>query len=88
MYVDFFVQNGIIGLLYIGLLFIIIPYEFYRSKKERIETALFFSIIGFYIYGITWSVWSDYGSIQALFQIVLALMLIVGNLIEKYEKKS
>ena len=49
---------------------------------------LFFSIIGFYIYGITWSVWSDYGSIQALFQIVLALMLIVGNLIEKYEKKS
>ena len=88
MYVDFFVQNGIIGLLYIGLLFIIIPYEFYRSKKGRIETALFFSIIGFYIYGITWSVWSDYGSIQALFQIVLALMLIVGNLIEKYEKKS
>lgn len=88
MYVDFFVQNGLIGLGYILLLFIIIPYEFYRSKKERIETALFFSIIGFYIYGITWSVWSDYGSIQALFQIVLALMLIVGNLIEKYEKKS
>lgn len=75
MYIDFFVQNGIIGLLYIGLLFIIIPYEFYRSKKDTIETALFFSIIGFYIYGITWSIWSDYGSVQMLFQIMLALML-------------
>lgn len=82
MYIDFFVQNGIIGLLYIGLLFIIIPYEFYRSKKDTIETALFFSIIGFYIYGITWSIWSDYGSIQMLFQIMLALMLISKENIE------
>lgn len=75
MYVDFFVQNGIIGIFYIGLLFIIIPYEFYKSKKNTMETALFFSIIGFYIYGITWSIWSDYGSVQMLFQIMLALML-------------
>ena len=85
MYIDFFVQNGIIGLLYIGLLFIIIPYEFYRSKKDTIETALFFSIIGFYIYGITWSIWSDYGSVQMLFQIMLALMLTVEENEEKRE---
>lgn len=79
MYVDFFVQNGIIGLLYIGLLFIVVPYEFYKSKKDTMETALFFSVIGFYIYGITWSIWSDYGSVQMLFQIMLALMLVVNE---------
>ena len=85
MYVDFFVQNGIIGIFYIGLLFIIIPYEFYKSKKNTMETALFFSIIGFYIYGITWSIWSDYGSVQMLFQIMLALMLTVEENEEKRE---
>ena len=83
MYVDFFVQNGIIGIFYIGLLFIIIPYEFHKSKKNTMETALFFSIIGFYIYGITWSIWSDYGSVQMLFQIMLALMLTVKENEEK-----
>lgn len=85
MYVDFFVQNGIIGIFYIGLLFIIIPYEFYKSKKNTMEIALFFSIIGFYIYGITWSIWSDYGSVQMLFQIMLALMLTVEENEEKRE---
>ena len=49
------------------------------------ETALFFSIIGFYIYGITWSIWSDYGSVQMLFQIMLALMLTVEENEEKRE---
>ena len=85
MYVDFFVQNGTIGIFYIGLLFIIIPYEFHKSKKNTMETALFFSIIGFYIYGITWSIWSDYGSVQMLFQIMLALMLTVKENEEKRE---
>ena len=76
MYVDFFVQNGMIGFLYIFLLFILIPYEFLKNKNNKIGLSAFFSIIGFYIYGITWSIWSDYGSIQVVFQIMLALMLI------------
>lgn len=76
MYVDFFVQNGVIGFLYIFLLFILIPYEFLKNKNNKIGLSAFFSIIGFYIYGITWSIWSDYGSIQVVFQIMLALMLI------------
>lgn len=76
MYVDFFVQNGMIGFLYIFLLFILIPYEFLKNKNNKIGLSAFFSVIGFYIYGITWSIWSDYGSIQVVFQIMLALMLI------------
>ena len=76
MYIDFFVQNGIFGVLYLLLLFGIIPVEFYKKRYETIATSAFFSILGFYIYGITWSIWSDYGIIQTAFQIVLAIMLI------------
>lgn len=76
MYIDFFVQNGIFGILYLLLLFGIIPIEFYKKRNEVITTAAFFSIIGFCIYGVTWSIWSDYGIIQTAFQIILAIMLI------------
>lgn len=76
MYIDFFVQNGIFGILYLLLLFGIIPIEFYKKRYETIATSAFFSILGFYIYGITWSIWSDYGIIQTAFQIILAIMLI------------
>lgn len=76
MYIDFFVQNGIFGVLYLLLLFGIIPIEFYKKRNETIATSAFFSILGFYIYGITWSIWSDYGIIQTAFQIILAIMLI------------
>lgn len=76
MYVDFFVQNGIFGILYLLLLFGIIPIEFYKKRNEVMATAAFFSIIGFCIYGATWSIWSDYGIIQTAFQVILAIMLI------------
>lgn len=76
MYIDFFVQNGIFGILYLLLLFGIIPIEFYKKRHETIATSAFFSILGFYIYGITWSIWSDYGIIQTAFQVILAIMLI------------
>lgn len=76
MYIDFFVQNGIFGFLYLILLFGIIPIEFYKKRHETIATSAFFSILGFYIYGITWSIWSDYGIIQTAFQVILAIMLI------------
>lgn len=76
MYIDFFVQNGIFGILYLVFLFIIIPMEFYKKRNETIATSAFFSILGFYIYGITWSIWSDYGIIQTAFQVILAIMLI------------
>lgn len=76
MYIDFFVQNGIFGILYIVFLFIIIPFQFYKRKDKIVATSTFFSIIGFYIYGATWSIWSDYGIIQTAFQIILAIMLI------------
>lgn len=76
MYIDFFVQNGIFGVLYLLLLFGIIPVEFYKKRYETVATSAFFSILGFYIYGITWSIWSDYGIIQTAFQVILAIMLI------------
>lgn len=76
MYIDFFVQNGIFGTLYLILLFGVIPIEFYKKRNETTATAAFFSVIGFCIYGITWSIWSDYGIIQTAFQIILAIMLI------------
>lgn len=76
MYIDFFVQNGIFGILYLILLFGIIPIEFYKKRNETVATSAFFSIIGIYIYGITWSIWSDYGIIQTEFQVILAIMLI------------
>ena len=76
MYIDFFVQNGIFGILYLILLFGIIPIEFYKKRNETVATSAFFSIIGIYIYGITWSIWSDYGIIQTAFQVILAIMLI------------
>lgn len=79
MYIDFFVQNGVFGIFYIILLLIVIPFEYFKSDKNKITTALFATILAFYLYGITWSVWSDYGVVQTLFQIILALFFISMN---------
>lgn len=75
IYIDFIVQNGILGILYIIILLVIIPLEYIKAKKTKMTRALFYSVISFYIYGLTWSVWSDYGIIQMLFQVILALFL-------------
>ena len=85
MYIDFFVQNGIFGILYFILLFFIIPKEVYTSKKDKMIITLFFSLISFYIYGITWSIWSGYGIVHSLFQNMLALMLINIQIINSEE---
>lgn len=76
MYLDFIVQSGILGIGYIILLLVLIPYEFYKSNKKGMKVPLFFSLVSFYVYGITWSLWSDYHIVQVLFNIMLMLMLI------------
>lgn len=76
MYLDFVVQSGILGMGYIILLLLLIPYEFYKSSKEGIKVPLFFSLVSFYIYGVTWSLWSDYHIVQVLFNVILMLMMI------------
>ena len=45
MYIDFFVQNGILGLLYLFLIFISIPLEFFKSEKNKESISAFFSMI-------------------------------------------
>lgn len=88
MYIDFFVQNGVFGIFYIILLLIVIPFEYFKSDKNKITTALFATILAFYLYGITWSVWSDYGVVQTLFQIILALFFISMNKNKKFNIKN
>lgn len=75
MYVDFFVQNGIIGFLYLYLFFIAIPYMYLKSNRSEENTASFFTILFYYFYGLTWSLWSALGISQNLFHIILALFL-------------
>lgn len=76
MYIDFFVQNGILGFLYLLLLLVIIPYEFIKSKKNEESIAAFFTLMFYSFYGLTWSLWSGIGISQVLFQIFLIWMLI------------
>ena len=72
MYLDFLMQNGIMSLLYLFLLFYIIPKELIlKIKNKSIGTISgIYTILSLYIYGITWSVWSDYGIVHTLFQVI------------------
>lgn len=85
MYLDFLLQNGIMSILYLILLFYIIPKELIlKIKNKNIETISgIYTILSFYIYGITWSVWSDYGIVHTLFQVMLGITLIYYTISEK-----
>jgi len=76
MYIDFFVQNGILGLLYLFLIFISIPLEFFKSEKNKESISAFFSMIFYCFYGLTWSLWSSLGISQVLFHTFLIWMLV------------
>ena len=84
MYIDFFVQNGILGFLYLILLFILIPLEFFKSEKNKESISAFFSMIFYCSYGLTWSLWSSLGISQVLFHTFLIWMLV--NLKESCRK--
>lgn len=76
MYIDFFVQNGILGLLYLFILLFVIPREFIKSNQNKEIIAAFFTMVFYYIYGLTWSLWTGLGISQVLFQIILAWFII------------
>ena len=76
MYIDFFVQNGILGLLYLVFLFVLIPFEFFKSEKNKESISAFFSMIFYCFYGLTWSLWSSLGISQVLFHTFLIWMLV------------
>lgn len=85
MYIDFFVQNGILGFLFLFYLFYIIPKEINLKFKLTKETlSCIFVMIAFYLYGLTWSLWSGYGIVRTLFECILAIFLINNcNLFEE-----
>lgn len=74
MYVDIFVTNGILGIFCLYILFVLIPKEFIKSIKREEKVASFFAIITFYIYGLTWSLWNDFGIISMLLQIFIFIL--------------
>lgn len=80
MYIDFFVQNGILGFLFLFYLFYIIPKEVnFKFKINKETVTCIFVIIAFYLYGLTWSLWSGYGIVRTLFECILAIFLINLN---------
>lgn len=82
MYIDFFVQNGIISLILIVLLFFKIPFEYFKGIKNENTNSAFFTILFYYFYGLTWSSWSAIGISQLLFHVILAWLL--ANSYKKY----
>ena len=84
MYVDFFVQNGILGFLYLILFFILTPFIFFRYNKNNESISAFFTLIFYLFYGFTWSLWASLPISQVLFQIFLIWMLV--NLKESCRK--
>ncbi|BDU49682.1 O-antigen ligase family protein [Haliovirga abyssi] len=64
MYISFLAEYGLGGLLYMILIFYIIPKEFFRYYKARKRfdlDGIFYGVIGmtigFYIVGIFWNIW-------------------------------
>ena len=76
MYVDFFVQNGILTFLYLFLFFILIPFIFFKYNKNNECISAFFTLIFYLFYGFTWSLWASLPISQVLFQIFLIWMLV------------
>lgn len=78
MYLDFFVQNGILGFIYLYFFFWIIPKEVIIKNKWQLKENLpcIFALLSFFLYGITWSLWSDYSIVNTAFQCFLAIGLV------------
>ena len=69
-------RAGALSLFLVVFLFVLIPFEFFKSEKNKESIAAFFSIIFYCSYGLTWSLWSSLGISQALFHTFLIWMLV------------
>lgn len=74
MYLNFLLQHGYLGILFILQLVVVIPFFFVRAIKasEHLENSIFmrasfWACLSFLLYGLTWSTWGMYGVVRQSF---------------------
>lgn len=79
MYLNMLAEMGVFSILYFIQLFLFIPMLIIKNLKnsENIGEKLGASsaIAGYYVYGIVWSIWGYFGTIQSIFQFMLFILM-------------
>ena len=79
IYLNMLAEMGVFSILYFIQFFIFIPMLILKNMKnsENIGEKLGASsaIIGYYGYGLVWSIWGYYGTIQSIFQFMLFILM-------------
>lgn len=87
IYLNMLAEMGVFSILYFIQFFIFIPILILKNLRnlENIGEKLGASsaIVGYYVYGIVWSIWGYYGTIQSIFQFMLFILIFYYTKIEK-----
>ncbi|CAK7019486.1 O-antigen ligase family protein [Fusobacterium varium] len=87
IYLNILAEMGIFSILYFIQFFIFIPILILKNIRDSENTGeklgASSAIIGYFVYGIVWSVWGYYGTIQSIFQFMLFILMFYYIKIEK-----
>lgn len=79
IYLNMLAEMGIFSILYFIQLFIFIPMliiKNLRNSENRGEKlGASSAIVGYYVYGLVWSIWGYYGTIQSVFQFMIFVLM-------------
>ena len=79
IYLNILAEMGIFSILYFIQFFIFIPILILKNIRDSENTGeklgASSAIIGYFVYGIVWSVWGYYGTIQSIFQFMLFILM-------------
>ena len=79
IYLNLLAEMGIFSILYFIQFFIFIPMLILKNIKikedmgEKLGASS--AIVGYYVYGLVWSIWGYYGTIQSVFQFMIFILI-------------
>ncbi|MCF0170131.1 MAG: O-antigen ligase family protein, partial [Fusobacterium varium] len=79
IYLNMLAEMGIFSILYFMQLFVFIPILIIKNLRnpgnvgEKLGASS--AIVGYYVYGVVWSIWGYYGTIQSIFQFMLFILM-------------
>jgi O-antigen ligase len=79
IYLNMLAEMGIFSILYFMQLFVFIPILIIKNLRnpgnvgEKLGASS--AIVGYYVYGLVWSIWGYYGTIQSIFQFMIFVLM-------------
>lgn len=79
IYLNLLAEMGIFSILYFIQFFIFIPMLILKNIKNKEDMGeklgASSAIVGYFIYGVVWSIWGYFGTIQSIFQFMVFILM-------------